>query len=517
MDDPLSRAIGALVTRWRVIVATVVAVLAIPSVALASWTSTGNGRAYGKADVAPTGARPTVAVTGRNAAVSWTAARFADGTSVQGYTIKRYDASTGTTAAVGAGCSGLVTALTCTEAAVDPGAWQYTITPVHQNWTGGESATSLAATVAAPSLTLTGATTLTTLPGTLAGTISSFVTGNTVAWRLDSTTGPLLTGSIAPSPVPANGSASATVTIPNGTADGTHTLFAVGSGGASTATATFTVDTLPPVVGAAVIQKAAGGSVGAIRSGATYRVYASITDAGSAITSATANVTNITAGTTAAALTAGSWPLQGVTYNYRSAVLTAGGGLAAGPKTFSITATDSYAHTATTGGFSVTIDNTKPTAVSLTTTNRAGGTVGKAEQGDGITFTYSEPMDPSTILAGWDGTVSTPVTVRLLNANGAGGDRIQVWDAANTTQIDLGTVRLGATGYTTTSITFTNSTMTMSGSAFTIVLGAPSAPSTLAVVTSNTKWSPSAAATDVAGNVCQNAASNEPGAPDPEF
>jgi hypothetical protein len=501
-----------------VVVATVVAVLAIPGVALATWTTNGNGRAYAKADVAPTGARPTVTVTGRNAAVAWSAAKFADGTSVQGYTVKRYDATTGTVAVVGSGCVGLITALTCTESAVGPGAWRYTITPVHHNWTGGESPQSLTATVAAPSLTLTGATTLTSLPGALNGTIASFVTGNTVTWRLDNaSTGPVVAGSITPSPVPASGSASATTTIPNGTADGTHTLFAIGSGGASTASATFTVDTLPPVIGAAVIQKNAGGAVGAIRPGATYRVYASIADAGSAITSATANVTNITAGTTAAALTAGSWTLEGVTYNYRSAVLTTSGGLANGAKTFSVTATDSNAHTATTGGFSATIDNTKPSATSLTTSNKAGGTVGKAETGDSITFTYSEPMDPSTILPGWDGTTSTSVTVRLLNANGGGGDRIQVWDAANTTQIDLGTVRLGATGYTTTSITFTNSTMTRSGNAFTIVLGTPSATSTLAVVTSNTKWTPSTTATDIAGNGCQNTAVNEAGAADPEF
>src|SRR4029077_14336942 len=121
--------------------------------------------------------------------------------------------------------------------------------------------------------------------------------------------------------------------------------------------------------------------------------------------------------------------LEGLTYQYRSAVLTAGAALASGPKAFSITATDSYAHTATTGGFSVTIDATKPSASSLTTTNKAGGTVGKAETGDSITFTYSEPMDASTILAGWDGTTPTPVTLRLLNANGQGGDRVQVWDA----------------------------------------------------------------------------------------
>jgi hypothetical protein len=504
--------------RWRVIVATVVAILAIPGVALATWTATGNGRAYAKADTAPTGARPTVVITGRNAAVSWTAARFADGTSVQGYTVQRYDAATGTAATVGAGCSGLITTLTCTEAAVGPGSWRYAVTPVHHNWTGGEGPQSLTVTVASPSLTLTGSTTLTTLPGTLTGTVASFVTGNTVTWRLDNaSTGTLLAGSIAPSPIPATGSASASVTIPNGTPEGTHALYGIGSGGASTASATITVDTLPPVVDASVIQKNAGGSVGAIRPGATYRVYASITDAGSTVSSATANVTNITTGTTAAALTAGSWTLQGVTYNFRSAVLTAAGGLTNGVKTFSITATDSNAHTATTGGFSVTVDNTKPVASSLSTANKAGGTVGKAEAGDSITFTYSEPMDPSSILAGWDGTTSTSVTVRLLNAGGGGGDRVQVWDATNTTQLDLGTVRLGSTGYTTTSINFTNSTMSVSGNSFSIVLGTPSATSALAVVTSNTKWTPSTGATDIAGNACQNTASNEAGAPDPEF
>ena len=59
--------------------------------------------------------------------------------------------------------------------------------------------------------------------------------------------------------------------------------------------------------------------------------------------------------------------------------------------------------------------------------------------------------------------------------------------------------------------------MTMSGNAFTIVLGTPSATSALAVVTSNTKWTPSTAATDIAGNGCQNTAVNEAGAADPEF
>jgi hypothetical protein len=164
----------------------------------------------------------------------------------------------------------------------------------------------------------------------------------------------------------------------------------------------------------------------------------------------------------------------------------------------------------------VTIDTTRPNGSSLTTTNHAGGIVGRAETGDSITFTYSEPIDPNSILAGWDGT-ATPVTLQLLNAGGGGGDRVQIWDATNTSQLPLGVVRLGSTGYTSTSITFTNSTMTRTGSAITVVLGTPSGAGTTAVVTSNTRWSPSTTATDLAGNTCPNTAVNEPGAADAEF
>jgi hypothetical protein len=104
-----------------------------------------------------------------------------------------------------------------------------------------------------------------------------------------------------------------------------------------------------------------------------------------------------------------------------------------------------------------------------------------------------------------------------LNAGGGGGDRVQIWDAANTTQLPLGVVRLGATGYTVTSVDFTNSTMTISGSTVTVVLGTPSGAVGSAVVTSNTRWNPSTVATDRAGNICRNTAVNEPVPADPEF
>lgn len=503
--------------RLRVLVPTVLVLLTMPGIAHAQWSSPGGGRSYTRADIAPTGNRPAVSVSGRNVAVSWAVAKFADGASVSGYIVKRYDAGTGTPATINASCTGTIAALTCTEAAVPPGSWYYSVTPKHGAWLGTESPASPTATIASPSLTFTSATTITALPAVKAATIASFVTGETVTWRLDNpSTGTLLTGSIVPTPVPASGSSSASVTIPAATADGPHTVYAVGSSGASTASAAISVDTLPPVVSAAVIQKATGGIPGYVAQGGTYRVYASIIDPGSAITAATANVSTVTTGATASALTAGSWTISGVTYNYRSVLVTASNPLAAGSKAFTITATDSFAHTATTGGFSVIVDSTRPTATSLITANKAGGTAGLAETGDSITYVFSEPMEPESILAGWTGT-GTAVTLRLLNANGGGGDRVQIWNAANTAQLPFGTVRLGSTGYTTTSINFTNSTMTISGSSITVVLGTPSGAGTTAVVSSNTRWNPSTTATDWAGNTCQNTAVNEPVPVDPEF
>lgn len=503
--------------RLTAAIAIALIVATLPGAASAVWSSPGSGNGRAAADVAPAGKQPTTSLTGRSVTVSWAASQFADGTNVNGYVVARYDAGTNASTPIGSNCSGTIAALTCTEAAVAPGSWYYTITPRHQSWLGSQGPASAPITVAAPSLTFASATTITTLPAVKAGTIASFVTGETVTWRLDNaTTGTVLTGSIVPSPVPVTGTSSISVTIPAGTTDGPHTVYAIGSSGTSIASASINVDTLPPVVSAAAIQKSEGGVAGYIRPSGTYRVYAAIGDPGSAITTATTNVSTITAGAAASALTVGTWTIAGVTYNYRSAQLTAGNALTAGPRSFTVTATDSFAHTATSAPFSVTVDTTRPTGSSLTTTNHAGGIVGKAETADTINFVYIEPIDSNSVIAGWDGTAMT-VTLRLLNAGGGGGDRVQIWDAANTTQLPLGIVRLGATGYTATTVNFTNSTMTISGNTVTVVLGTPSGVVGNAVVTSNTRWNPSTVATDRAGNTCRNTAVNEPVPADPEF
>ncbi len=485
--------------------------LLVPGVALAAWTASGAGSASSKAFAMPTGATPTVSVVGRNVTVSWSASTFGNGDPVAGYVVRRYPSGGGPSQTVLADCDGTITGTSCTEHAVPAGTWRYTVTPVHWSWTGGEGPLSAVATVDPPALSLSPST-VTSLPADLTGTLSGFATGETVTFRLDDPgTGTVLTGSISPDPVPTDGQASVSVTLPNGTADGAHTVYAIGSAGTA-ASAAVAVDAQPPVVQAAVIQKTQGGSAGYVKQGGTYRVYANVADAGSSVSSVTADVSQVTAGQTAVVLTAGTWVVDGVTYGYRSAALTADNPLAEGAKAFSVTATDANGHATTQGGFTVTVDNTPPSGADVQTANASGGTVGRAETGDTITFTFSEPIEPGSILAGWDGGPTT-VTLRLVN-NG-GGDRIQIRVGATT--LPFGTVNLGRTDYTATTRNFTGSTMEMTGSSITVTLGTPSGAVGTAAGNGTITWTPSTTPYDRAANACLATAVTESGAADPEF
>jgi hypothetical protein len=123
-------------------------------------------------------------------------------------------------------------------------------------------------------------------------------------------------------------------------------------------------------------------------------------------------------------------------------------------------------------------------------------------------------MEPNSILGGWTGG-STSVSLRLIDG-GAGNDSVQIWDSANTTQVPLGSVNLGGTGYVTASVNFTGSTMTQSGAAITVTLGTPSGTTTRAAA-SQMIWTPSATATDRAANACSTTAVNESGGNDRNF
>ncbi|MFY9585947.1 MAG: hypothetical protein WAT66_00675 [Actinomycetota bacterium] len=281
-------------------------------------------------------------------------------------------------------------------------------------------------------------------------------------------------------------------------------------------------DWSPPTTSSSVIAKTTAGSAGYIKQGATYYVYANVTDNGnpaSGVSTVQANVSTITTGQTAATLTAGSYTVDGTAYGYRTSSLTANGSLTAGNYTYAITSTDSGGHSATQSGFTVTVDNTAPSASDIQTAN-GGSIAGRAQQSDTITFTFSEAIDPASILAGWTGA-STNVVVRLNDGGLIANDTVAIYNAANTSQLPLGSVDLGRTDYTSSNRTFgatsTASTMVMSGASITITLGTQSGAATTAGATGTMSWTPSATAKDRADNAMSTTARNETGTADKEF
>lgn len=497
------------------IAALAVAMLCVATPAQAAWDAGGGGggESHSKARSLGTVATPTVTVTGSSVYVSWGAP---GGVPPDGYVVRRYDGSD-QSQPIGASCSGTVSGTSCIEAAVPPGTWTYRVAATRgSNWRGAESA-GAGATVEPPKLTLTPAT-LTSFPTVLSGGIEGFSAGETVTFRLDDpNAGPVLSGSTTPATIPADGQASASVMIPAGTSNGAHAVYAVGSGGTQ-ANAPITV--ARPEVSASVIAKSSGGRAGRIRPGGTYRIYARVAGDGdppAGLAALTADVSGITTGQVNVALSHGSYTAGRQSYNYRSAQLTAGGSLSEGPAPYTVKLTDAGG-TVTSSGFSVFVDDTRPTAADVQTTNVAGGTVGRAEPGDTLTLSYSEAVEPLSIVSGWDGS-TTDVVVHLRNAGGR--DRVEVWDATNSLHLPFGTIRLGDSDYTDATCTFGEtgvpSTMTLSGATVTVTLGTASGATTTTASTSGMDWRPSATATDEADNPATTTRVTESGAADKDF
>lgn len=228
-------------------VMTVVSLLScVGGSALARWNpGSSNTKSYSQGRTMPAGNTPAASVTVRNVAVSWSGNQFPAGTPLNTYVVTRYDGVTNTAQTMLSNCNGIVTGTSCTEQGVPAGNWRYTVTPVHQNWAGPASSLSAAVTVQAPSLTLNAQTTFTLLPGTIDGSVANYASGQTLTFRLDDpNTGTVLSGSSTPATIGASGSATISATIPTGTPNGTHTLYAIGSNG-DVSSASITVN-VPP-------------------------------------------------------------------------------------------------------------------------------------------------------------------------------------------------------------------------------------------------------------------------------
>jgi hypothetical protein len=289
-----------------------------------------------------------------------------------------------------------------------------------------------------------------------------------------------------------------------------------------------------PVVSATAVGKTVGGVTGFVRQSGGYYVYANVgADTGnpaSGIAAVRADVGSLTTGSTALTLVAGSYSAGGVSYGYRSAAQTANAALSAGAKSFTVTATDG-ASNADVRTDSATVDNTPPLAADVQTAN-GGATAGLAEQGDTLQLTFSEPIEPQSIQAGWNGG-ATAVVVRLIDSAllGLGADAVQVYDAANAAALPLGQVQLGRSDYIGVGLSGTvrfgasgtPSTMALAGNSLVVTLGTYNATAlvdpirTTALGSGTMTWTPVATPYDRAQNLLSTAAATESGAADRDF
>ncbi len=273
-------------------------------------------------------------------------------------------------------------------------------------------------------------------------------------------------------------------------------------------------DLTAPDAGAVVIAKTGTGYLtGAVRPSGTYRVHADVTDTGnpaSGVSAVTADVSAVTAGTTAAALTNTGSTVGGVSYTWQSATLTAGA--STGAQGFTLTMTDAATRSRTRTGYTVTVDGVAPTAAAVDTVNKTGGTVGRPETGDALVLTYSEQIDPASVLATWTGG-SQNVTVRFIVS---GSTNLVTVRTSTGTLLPLGTVT-SPSAYFNATANFTNSTMVQSGGTVTVTLGTTTGTPTTVTAPATLSWAPSATPFDAAGNTVTTTARTEAGASDADF
>ena len=286
-----------------------------------------------------------------------------------------------------------------------------------------------------------------------------------------------------------------------------------------TSTITAAPDWTAPTASASTIARSAGctpTTPAYLKQGGTYYVYGAVSDTGnpaSGVSSVTANESNITTGQTAVTMTSGSYSVGYTSYTHRSPAQTANAVLTAGSKTYSLALADEAGNSGSATGYSVTVDNTAPTASDIQATNKVGGTSGRPENGDLVTYTFSEQMEACSLLAGWDGS-STTVTLRI--TNNASNDTMTVWNSANTTQLAFGSVATGG-NYVTANATFT-STMVRSGSTVTVTIGTQTSGTTNTNSgTASSVWTPSTSAYDLAQNAMSASGVTEGGASDGNF
>ena len=179
------------------------------------------------------------------------------------------------------------------------------------------------------------------------------------------------------------------------------------------------------------------------------------------------------------------------------------------------------------------VDNATVTGYDVQTENGAGGSAGKVEGGDVVVLTWSRRMNLATLLAGWDGSGTASLTVKLVDGassgigTGGGSDLLQLLGptgaATGLGAINLKGNYIKARKTTAFAATATQSTVTIGGIDRTVVrvtlgtITSGDASLRRASATPAMIWTPSATARDVLGSICSVAPLTEPGAADRDF
>jgi hypothetical protein len=523
-----------------------VLVLALPAgTAWASWTAPGAGSSSAASRTLDAATISVPAGSGAAVTVTWTQqAALAPASPASGsitYAVERRLGAGAFSPVAAGGCAGPLAhgTTSCTDALSSNGSYSYRVVASLASWTA-LSAEAGPVTVETTPPAVQAIDRADATP-TNAASVSWVVAFSKPVTGVDATDFELVrTGGLAGGSITSvtGGGATRTVTASSGSGSGTLGLDLVdddtvrdavgnplggpGAGNGNRTGQVYTIDRAAPAVSASVIAKASAWTPGSVRQGGSYYVYANVTDIGdpaSGLASVNVDVSAVTSGQTAVTLTAGSYSAGGVAYNHRSAALTAGTPLSEGAKSYTVSATDTVGNSATQAGLSVTVDNTAPSASDIQAAN-GGSTAGRAERNDTITYTFSEPIDPNSILSGWNG-VATDVVVRLDEGGFLQADKLLVYDAGNSTQLSLGTVDLGESGYVFTSRTFgataTRSRVQLSATTITVTLGTASGAVTDPLFASTMTWTPSSSAYDPAGNTMSTASRSESGPDDKEF
>jgi hypothetical protein len=152
--------------------------------------------------------------------------------------------------------------------------------------------------------------------------------------------------------------------------------------------------------------------------------------------------------------------------------------------------------------------------VSVTVANKAGGTVGRVQNGDVLTLVWSQAVDESSLCSTWTNLVNAQsITLQwsVIAGTAPANDRLAVTGTSATCVggFHVGSIDLGSTGYdtNTANIDFPTTTNALSISASTTTLTATlngQKNGTAGTVSSGSAavWTPDAALKDRSGRSC---------------